>query len=169
MSITKDKAISAVRTRARELGMVYRVQKARIDGVQAYELANRNDNELLKSDLTAFGAYEAMLNGDLERIAADAGCESEKDREYRLMVEGKDRAQARMAACIKTVIRDETIHAYDWHEPDGLPCKDLITGRSAARLKKSHKIDIVNQPFYRDLFKATLEEVYYEQEKVLVS
>lgn len=169
MLVTKEKAIRAVRTRARELGMVYRVQKLRIGGIQAYELVHKDTGALLKSDITAYSGYEDLQSGDLDILARDSGCETEQDRERRIMIERKDVTAARMAACIKTLIREETRHAYGWHEAIGLPCKDSLTQKAAAKLGKIHNIDIINTEFYNELFTGILDDVFAEEEQILCS
>ena len=169
MLITKDKAIRAVRARARELGMVYRVQNKKIAGVQAYELVNKATNELLRSDITVQSGYEDMENGVLEAVALAGGCESEQDREWRIMLERKDITAARMAACIKTIIREETRHAYGWHARIGLPCKESLIQMANVRLTKSHSINIIDNDFHNELFTEILDSVYAEQEQLLCS
>lgn len=80
MSLTKEAAIHKLRTRARELGMVFRVQKKRIGGIQAYELTNRETGELIKSNLTVFIAFDDMKAGRLETLARQSNCQSQHNK-----------------------------------------------------------------------------------------
>ena len=159
MSVTKQKAITQLRTHARELGMVFRVQKKRIDGVQAYELTNRATGELIKSDLTVFATFKDAQAGYFELLASKNGCESEADREQRVMAEQRDAIAAKMTSCINRVIRkevdDSTYASLD--DPRRFLCRDRVVRKAAVRINKTHNINIASRDYYHNIFIEVLD------------
>lgn len=161
MFITKQKAIAQLRTQARELGMVFRVQKKRIDGVQAYELINRVTGELIKSDLTVMASFKDAQAGAFELLASKNGCESEADREYRVMIEQRDDIAAKMTNCINSVIRkeaDDSAYA-SLDDPRRFLCRDRVVRKAAVKINKTHNINIASRDYYHNIFIEVLDSV----------
>ena len=165
MSITKEKAITQLRTRARELGMVFRVQEKRIGGVQAYELVKRETGELIKSDLTVLSTYKEAKAGSFELLASQNNCESEDDKKQRLLIEKRDEIAAKMSNCISSVIRkeaDDRIYA-SLDDPSRLLCRDSVVRKAAKKLDKKYNINITSLDYYNNIFIETLDNALASQ------
>lgn len=72
MSFTQAEAAKEVRLAAKNLGMTFKAQPDTInDGQKAYHFVKRDSGVVLAENYAFWAAYEAVQNGDLERMLND--------------------------------------------------------------------------------------------------
>lgn len=68
-TLTQSKALSEIRSYAKNLGMTFKRQNATINGQAAYMLTNRKTGEVLAKNFTLWTAYEDMQSGYFNQVA----------------------------------------------------------------------------------------------------